>query len=262
MSGLLIVDDTPIIRATIRRAVARQGIGFDPVVEARNGAEAIAFACRDRPEVVLMDIKMPGIDGLEAAARIRAQVPHAQLVFLTAYDEFAYVQRALKLGAADFLLKPIRPARLVEILLALRARAAEASGAPAPAPRQEAAAEPPPPRGPAARDPVGRAVAFVRENFADPAISLAEVSRVAHLSPSHLAHRFKESTGLSYKRFLTEQRIEAAKTLLETTSLTVDAIAEQVGYQNATNFYRLFQRTTESTPAAYRKTAHTENAKG
>ncbi len=251
MPSLLVVDDTHLISTTIARLVEEEKIGFNTVLEARNGLEAVDCARRVKPDVILMDIKMPGMDGLKASAIIRAELPDTRIVFLTAYDEFAYAQAALKLGSVDYLLKPIRPAKLLEILRQLvddvRADAAKAvspamNGADAPAPAS-----------PVKRDPVKRAIAYIQQHYDQPKISLSDVAEVAHLSPSHLAHILKETLGVSYKQYLTAQRMDAAKRLLQTTEWTIDVIAEQVGYPNVTNFYRLFQRETGQTPSAYRK---------
>ncbi len=250
MPSLLVVDDTPLISTTIARLVEEEKIGFDTVLEARNGLEAVDCSRRIRPDVILMDIKMPGMDGLKAAAIIRSELPDTRIVFLTAYDEFAYAQAALKLGSVDYLLKPIRPAKLLEILRQLvdDIRADNAKTA-SPATNGADAAPPQPVK----RDPVKRAIAYIQQHYDQPKISLSEVAEVAHLSPSHLAHILKETLGVSYKQYLTAQRMDAAKRLLQTTDWTIDVIAEQVGYPNVTNFYRLFQRETGQTPAAYRK---------
>ena len=119
MPGLLVVDDTPIIRSTIAQVVRRECPAIAGVYEAANGLEALDLARRERPAIILMDIRMPGLDGLQASAVIKAELPQTRSIILSAYDEFPYVKEALKLGAVDYLLKPIRPARLVEILTAV-----------------------------------------------------------------------------------------------------------------------------------------------
>lgn len=243
MSAFLVVDDTPIIRSTILKVVETAGLGFTKFMEAQNGVEAIELAKATPPDVVIMDIRMPGgVDGLDAATVIRRRQPSARIIFLSAYDDFAYVQRALKLGAVDYLLKPVRPAELRDLL---QRTVGQASAAPSPPPT--AASD----RG----DPVARAVAHIKQHYRSPSISLAEVAEAAHLSPSHLAHRFREKVGVNYQRYVTSLRIEAAKTLLSTTNLGVGAVAEDVGYPNLTNFYRLFQRETGLTPAGFRREA-------
>ena len=86
-----------------------------------------------------------------------------------------------------------------------------------------------------------------------PDISLNEVADAVNLSSSHLVHLLKEQVGLSYKSYLISLRMDAAKHLLRTTDLPVAAVAETVGYENVSNFYRLFHRETGCTPAAYRR---------
>ncbi len=245
MSRLLVVDDTPIIRSTIVDVVTKGGLGFSTIREACNGAEAIEQARREAPDVVLMDIRMPGVDGLEAAGVIRTEHPEARIVFLSAYDDFAYVQRALKLGAIDYLLKPIRPSALREILGGL-VRAASAE------PTEIKVAALGAAKG-TRNDPIARALAYIRQNFQSSTISLAEVADTAHLSPSHLAHRFRRQVGVGYQQYVTKLRIDAAKVMLAEGGLPVAVIAEDVGYPNLTNFYRLFQRETGFTPAAWRR---------
>lgn len=116
MAGLLVVDDAPLIRSTIAGVIARHKGELTPIIEASSGEEAVALARRVRPDIVIMDIKMPGMDGLQATAIIREELPATKVIILTAYDEFPYVQLALKLGAVDFLLKPVRPAKLIEVI--------------------------------------------------------------------------------------------------------------------------------------------------
>lgn len=116
MAGLLLADDTPIVRSTIAGIIAREKREWGPIIQASSGDEAVELARRVQPDIVIMDIKMPGMDGLQATAIIRAEMPATKVIILTAYDEFPYVQKALKLGAVDFLLKPVRPAKLIEVL--------------------------------------------------------------------------------------------------------------------------------------------------
>lgn len=254
MPSLLVVDDTPIIRSTIAQAVARDCAAIGAVYEAANGVEAVELARRVRPAIILMDIRMPALDGLQASAIIKAEQPLARLIILSAYDEFPYVQRALKLGAVDYLLKPIRPAKLVALLAQVCAEIdAAPAGRPALAPGAPATGAPsePAPGG----DPIQQAIDYIRQNHQRPDISLNDVADAVRLSPSHLAHLLRERAGVSYKQQLTALRIEAARRLLRTTNLTVSAVGEAVGYQNATNFYRLFQRETGLTPAEFRRAA-------
>ena len=122
MAGTLIADDTPLIRSALRNILTRSAMDVEPIFEACDGEDAVRQARRCHPDIVLLDIKMPGMDGLEAASIIRDEFPRTKVVMLTAYDEFSYVYKALKLGVEDYLLKPVRPEKLVEVLEGLQAK--------------------------------------------------------------------------------------------------------------------------------------------
>ncbi len=116
MPGLLVVDDEALVRSTVATIVTRGNLDVGPIMEAGDGSEAIILARRTRPDIMLIDVKMPGIDGLEATRVIRSEQPDIQVILLSAYDEFAFAQQAVRLGAVDYLLKPVRPATLLDTL--------------------------------------------------------------------------------------------------------------------------------------------------
>lgn len=120
MTPILIVDDMPVIRSALVRIISQQDGHFSPILEAANGEEAVELARTHKPDIILMDIKMPGLTGLQATSIIQQEQPDVKIVMLTAYNEFSYVQRALKLGARDYLLKPVRPNKLMQLLAEIR----------------------------------------------------------------------------------------------------------------------------------------------
>ena len=121
MTSILIVDDMPIIRSALTRIISQQDGGiFSPVLEAANGEEAVTLARTHKPDIILMDIKMPGLTGLQATSIIQQEQPDVKIVILTAYNEFSYAQKALKLGARDYILKPVRPQKILQLLAEIR----------------------------------------------------------------------------------------------------------------------------------------------
>ncbi|MFP4373042.1 MAG: response regulator [Spirochaetaceae bacterium] len=116
MYDLLIVDDEPIEREALRYIIRRRFDRIGTIHEASNGREALDLFAEHRPQIVLMDVKMPGISGVSATRAILESRPHTKVVFLTAYDYFEYAQEAVRLGAVDFMVKPASDERVDEVL--------------------------------------------------------------------------------------------------------------------------------------------------
>ncbi|MBB5867147.1 DNA-binding NarL/FixJ family response regulator [Allocatelliglobosispora scoriae] len=120
MIRVLIADDQALLRGSFRVLVETDP-GLTVVGEAGTGAEAVALAERHRPDVVLMDVRMPELDGIGATRRISAVLPETRVLILTTFDLDEYVYAALRAGASGFLLKDTPPA---ELLAAIRVVAA------------------------------------------------------------------------------------------------------------------------------------------
>ncbi len=101
---VLVVDDHPVVRTGVRGMLA-SGPEFEVVGEAAHGEEAVSQVAALAPDVVLMDLRMPGVDGVEATRRIRAQHPDVQVLVLTTYDTDDDIVRAVEAGAVGYLLK-------------------------------------------------------------------------------------------------------------------------------------------------------------
>ncbi|MDR3560350.1 MAG: response regulator [Negativicutes bacterium] len=116
MTKLLIVDDEQLERQAIRFIVEKHCPDIRIIGEAGDGDSAVDIAQAECPDIIIMDIRIPGITGLEATRRINRFVPECKIIILSAFDEFNYARQAITLGAAEYLLKPVRPAELVQVL--------------------------------------------------------------------------------------------------------------------------------------------------
>ena len=134
----VIADDERLLREQLKARLAAVWPELEVVAEARDGAEAVERVDALRPEVAFLDIRMPGVSGLEAAGEILA-LPgwRGEIVFVTAYDEYAIA--AFEHGAIDYLLKPVEPERLAQTAQRVRSRLASQSPGPVSPPADEAA---------------------------------------------------------------------------------------------------------------------------
>lgn len=120
MLRVLVVEDEEMIRKGIVLATDWQSLGCVVVAEASNGEEGIEKAEACKPSLIITDLKMPKMDGLEMIAKLRERGCEAYVIILTAYDSFTYAQTAIRLGAVDFLLKPFHDGDLENAVLALQ----------------------------------------------------------------------------------------------------------------------------------------------
>lgn len=116
MLRLMIVDDEAVIRSGIARVVDWAALGIELAGEAANGRDALNRALIERPDIVITDIKMPIISGLDFARALLEKRPETRVVLLTGYSDYSYMQQAIRLGAVDYLLKPVRVEELEKLM--------------------------------------------------------------------------------------------------------------------------------------------------
>ncbi len=119
---VLIADDEPIIREGIREAIPWSELGMDVVGEAEDGEEALELARELDIHIMLVDLNMPFLNGIELIRRLQEECPDCRCLIISGHDEFAYAQEAVRLGVQDYLLKPVDDRQLYETLSDLRQR--------------------------------------------------------------------------------------------------------------------------------------------
>lgn len=117
MYRILIVDDESAIRKKIKSSMNWNEFGFEMVEEASNGLEALSQIMENKPDLILLDINMPGMDGLEFAGIVKKQFPRTRVVIITGYDHFSYAREALRLGVDNYILKPTTKEDIRKIVL-------------------------------------------------------------------------------------------------------------------------------------------------
>lgn len=116
MFKLLVVDDEAIEREALKFIVKNSNLEISEIMEAANGQEALAIAEKFDPDIVTLDILMPGLNGIEAGKILREKKPELKIIFMTAYDNFEYAHEAIKIGVEEFIVKPGSDKKTLEIL--------------------------------------------------------------------------------------------------------------------------------------------------
>ena len=264
MIRLLIADDEKLEREALAELVQRR-FEREVVLEvAENGRKAADAAVLWGADLILMDIEMPGMSGLDAARAVLAQRPSCRVIFVTAYSLFQYAHEAVHLGACDYLLKPVDPDELeASVRRAMRQieteRKLEELAAARPQPEQtetEEEAEDAPEEG--ENSQTALVMAHVRRYLEDNYmfdLSLDSVGEILHISPAYLSAQFKKYQKMNFLDCLTELRINAAKELLADPFRSSAEVASMVGYEDASYFARAFKKRTGMTPTQYRRQA-------
>ena len=240
MFKVLVVEDEEMIRTGIVLAVDWASLDCTVVAQASNGLEGLEAARQYAPDLIITDLKMPQMDGLEMVRRLREEGCAASVIILTAYDTFSFAQSALRLGAVDYLLKPFHDGDLEKAVARLH---------PVHSPSQLLGLDDMR-RGATSRY-VLATMDYIGKNFAQPDISVGTAAASLGISEGHLSHLFKKETGHTVLGYLTRCRISRAMELLKDCRFRVYEVAEQVGYRDIAYFSNTFKRLTGMTPSEY-----------
>ena len=256
MYRVLLADDEQIERMALAKRLKRHFCGSLDISEAVNGAEALETFKREKSQIVVMDISMPEMNGVEAAERIRSLDEDCIIIFLTAYDEFSYAKRAIVIRALDYLLKPCEEDELVAVMeeaMRLTDKRLNVSGVPSPDIRREEHAEAMP-----RDDGDGRLAQvaetireYIRNNYMKE-ISMQDAARMMNYSDAYFCKLFKQCFDQNFTSYLTGFRVNEAKKLLKDRSISVKDVSMQVGYYDSNYFAKVFKRMTGMIPSEYR----------
>lgn len=248
MLKVLVVEDEELIRKGIVLAVDWAALDCVVVGEAANGLEALDAVERLDPSLIITDLKMPQMDGIEMLRRLRERGNNAYVIILTAYDSFTYAQSALRLGAVDFLLRPFHDGDLERAVTALRRRMG-----PAPGPGEAERSFPGLKKGDKSKY-VLEAMDYIGEHYNDPNIGIGAIAQHLGLSEGHLSHTFKKKTDYTLLNYLTRYRVHKAMELLRDCRVKVYEVAGQVGYRDITHFSATFKKLVGMSPSEYQDT--------
>ena len=249
MIKILIADDESVEREIL--CTILNSYPQIKIYKAENGRLAVNFAQLFDVDIVLMDIEMPSINGIEASKQILKAKPSCRIIFVTAYSIFSYAREAVTLGAIDYILKPVDKE---DVLRAVTRAVSQLE-----AERQLKAVVP---QVESLEDEEGTEKAalmmskvkkYLEHSYMNYDLSLDSVSSLLHLNASYLSSIFKRYTGINFIDYITNLRISAAKEYLGDPFKSVSEIAAMVGYDSSSYFCRAFKKNTGFTPTEYRK---------
>lgn len=285
MYHVLLADDEQIERMALAKRLDRHFGDSLAISEAVNGAQALEVFEREHSQIVIMDISMPEMNGVEAAEHIRRMDEDCMIIFLTAYDDFAYAKRAIVIHALDYLLKPCEEEELVSVMEeAMRLtdrreaqRKLEQGNSAAGGPHKEADrihgareaggvspwpesyfGDHGPERSGADGSGAGRMAQaaetmreYIRSNYMKE-ISMQDAARMMNYSDAYFCKLFKQCFDQNFTSYLTGFRVNEAKKLLREGKASVKDVGMQVGYYDSNYFAKVFKRITGMIPSEYR----------
>ncbi len=238
---LLIVDDEYDIRDGLLH-FNWENLGFTAVAAVANGVEALDYVLKHPVEVVLCDIRMPKMDGIEFAKQVREKNISLKIVYLTAYRDIELIRQAIKYQCKDYLLKPTRFSQLTEVFSDMRSQLDNEN--------YTELIDVSDSQSDRADVLIQMSKKYVLQHLSS--ASLRTVAEFLHLSPSYFSTLFKEKTGSNFMHYYLKSRMELSKELLNDPRKSVAEVAKAVGYTNAKNFARAFKNMFSVSPVEYR----------
>lgn len=272
---ILIAEDELVERMVLKKTLEKRFGKYCEVLEAENGNEALRIFRSTHVHIVILDIEMPGMKGIQAAELMRKEKQGFCIIFLTAYDKFEYARKAISVRAMDYLLKPYSEKELVSVVEeALRLTEKYEKN------RSEDMTD----RGAvheelavmegfaAVTDPaadefkdmlmeeispsrlnvlVAMVEEYIRTNYMND-ISMQDAARAVNYSEAYFCKMFKQQFGQNFTSYLAEYRIEEAKKLLRLPNVSVKEVGIRVGYNDSNYFARVFRRMNGVSPSEYR----------
>lgn len=236
---LLIADDEDIIRQGVAKYIKLHTDRFDKIYEAKNGQEAIDILLSHRPEILLLDVQMPLKNGIDVMKEAERAGLNPLVIILSGYDEFKYAQQALRYGAKEYLLKPVRAADILKCIYRLADEYfTEESVSDVTEGRQ-------------ANQFVHMAQEYMEEHYMEN-ITLNDVAESIGISSGYLSTLFHNNLEYGFADYLNHIRIDRACSYLEQNFFKTYEIAYKVGFNDEKYFSKVFKKIKGMSPREYR----------
>lgn len=227
---------------------------------------------RFKPDIILTDIRMPGLDGLELIERLYHECPDTKVIIISGYDDFSYAQKAIQFGAFDYIVKPIEEEDLIKVLKRFKEQYEKKAKAHQKIRKLKSELEK---VQQSIVDPsctiyqsnldvktdIRKVMAYIDEKY-NTDLTLEDAAKMLFLNKNYFSEIFKKETGIGFNEYLNKVRMQKAKSLLEIRSLKINEIGDMVGYSDAAYFIKVFKKYYGTTPSEYRRMMASNQAFG
>lgn len=254
MYKVVIIDDEPIIVEGLSKSIPWSRWECEVAGSALNGIEGLALIEKVRPDIVITDISMPQMDGLQMIASLKSQYENIEITILTGYRDFEYAQQAIRLGVTRLLLKPSKMDELQEAIEAMTENLKNHVVADPDLKEKDEDLEEETAgtvKSEAGSFIVKNAMAYIKEHYKEK-LTLSEVADKTYVSQWHLSKLLNKHAEQSFSEILNTVRIEEAKKLLEDPALRIGDIADEVGFLDMAHFSRVFKKICGISANEYR----------
>lgn len=260
-----IVDDEPIVLLGLKNLIPWESLGFTVVCYAQNGQEAYEQYCSDHIDLIITDIEMPIMNGLDYIKQLRSCSDSSEIVILTAYEEFEYAKIAIENNVTNYILKPIDEGQIIDTLRKVRCnldkkksiqqfyKVSNQSVMNTTAVTKQTSNMEFLDSMKINNIVVRQAYQYVVEHV-DDKISLTKISDTLGISKNYFCSLFKQETGENFLNFVSRMKIQRAKTLLTKENRRVYEVCDYLGYTDVTYFTKLFKKYVHMSPNEYKKT--------
>lgn len=251
MYRILLADDDSAMRFIYSKMTVWNECGFKIDAEVSNGKDALEMLEKEKFDLVITDIRMPFVDGIELLREIKKREIDVCVIFISSYDEFEYARQGLILGAFDYILKPVDEKKLKEALMRTNSYLSERAENIPLAQNVEAALR-----------FVGRKAdesGFIKqvcEYFSENSgriVSMDEMAEHLNFNKDYFGKLFKQQMGVSFSRFSSVLKVEYAKELIATGNYKTYQLSEMLGYSSTDYFTKIFKEITGKTPSEFKK---------